>query len=607
MAATLADADMARATAPVPSSKVIWYFFSPYVWIYATLLGLLMMSAVLEAVNVGALFPFASAILDTGPSSQGGRVLAAINALVGILPIRDRVTAAAAVLGSVIVLKAVVTLLLEGLIAYTSGTVVYETKQRIFRQYSRAPYAFFIAHNQGDLTYRVSSAPQSLGLMLLLIPYSLTQLLTVMFICVLLTTIDARLTVLIFSVGFVFYGIVRVISRRVSYMTGKGRAAALAAELGLVTEFFTGIKEIMVHRATAFWHARYDRESREFRRLYIKDITWQAVPSIVLEMITLGLVGAVVILYRLRVGGPITAGLPMLAVYAYAIHRLIAALSQLSRYRLRTSGHIPDVELLYTTLQSGVPAGPDGHQEIAAFRDAIVFDNVSLVYPDREAHAIYDVSLTMPCGRVTAIVGASGSGKTTIVNLLLRLYDPTMGIVRVDGVPLQDYRRESWLRLIGYVSQEAFIFNSTVDDNIRFGWEGPPDDILAAAEAAHAHEFVTRLPQGYRTVVGDRGMALSGGQRQRVAIARALLRRPQILILDEATSAIDSESETMIQKAIAQMSQSLTVVLIAHRLSTVAEADQIVVVDGGRITEVGTHRELLRRGGRYTRLAAGEG
>jgi subfamily B ATP-binding cassette protein MsbA len=234
-------------------------------------------------------------------------------------------------------------------------------------------------------------------------------------------------------------------------------------------------------------------------------------------------------------------------------------------------------------------------------RESVAFEDVSFRYGDE--FVLNDVDLKVPRGTRLAIVGGSGAGKTTLVNLIPRFYDPTAGMVTVDGYDLRHVTQESLRRQIGLVTQETFLFNDTVASNIAYG---KPDasraEIVAAARRAHAHEFVEQLAQGYDTLIGDNGVRLSGGQRQRLAIARALLKDPPILILDEATSALDSESERLVQEAMEELMVGRTVFVIAHRLSTVQRADRIIVLDGGRIVESGTHAELLQRGGIYRRL-----
>jgi ATP-binding cassette subfamily B protein/subfamily B ATP-binding cassette protein MsbA len=203
---------------------------------------------------------------------------------------------------------------------------------------------------------------------------------------------------------------------------------------------------------------------------------------------------------------------------------------------------------------------------------------------------------------VSALVGGSGAGKSTIADLLLRLFDPTSGQILVDTVPLSEYSLASWRRHLGVVSQDTFLFTTSVRENIRFGLpEASDTDVEEAARLANADTFIRSLPQGYETVVGEAGHGLSGGQRQRIALARAILRRPDILILDEATSALDSASERLIQEALDAFSRQRTVVIIAHRLSTISQANQILLVEDGRILERGSHHELLRLDGRYAR------
>ena len=233
----------------------------------------------------------------------------------------------------------------------------------------------------------------------------------------------------------------------------------------------------------------------------------------------------------------------------------------------------------------------------------IDFEDVTFRYANTVTNAISDLTLHIEPGKTHALVGASGAGKSTILSLILRLYDPTSGAVKIDGRNLCSVTQKSLREQIGLVTQETFLFHDTIFNNIQFGrLDATPEDVREAARAAYAHDFIMAQPKGYQTVIGDKGCLLSGGQQQRLAIARAVLKNAPILLLDEATSSLDSESEQQIQKALAELAAGRTVIAIAHRLSTVLSADKIIVMDGGRIKEIGTHAELLGKSGYYRRL-----
>jgi len=244
----------------------------------------------------------------------------------------------------------------------------------------------------------------------------------------------------------------------------------------------------------------------------------------------------------------------------------------------------------------------------AAEKSDIILEGVRFSYPVRpDIPVLRDLTLTIPAGKVTALVGRSGAGKSTIAGLLERLYSPNRGSLRLGDTPIDRFPRSEWVQALTAVTQEPVLFNATIHDNISYGApHATQEEIEAAAKAANAHEFIQKLPEGYDSMVGEQGGLLSGGQRQRIALARALLKDAPILILDEATSALDSESERLVKQAIENLMKGRTVLIIAHRLSTVQAADQILVIEDGEVAERGTHDELNRLGGRYSALVSND-
>ena len=299
-----------------------------------------------------------------------------------------------------------------------------------------------------------------------------------------------------------------------------------------------------------------------------------------------------------------SAVLPSLITFIIVLERLSTKFTELGLYSSQLAENAGRLSRLQDILDpNGKEFSRPGGKVFPGLRYAIEFENVSLCYSEQNSPALDNLSLVLPKGKVTALVGSSGAGKSSLADLLVGLYPPSQGQIIVDDQDLSQFSLASWRSRLGVVSQDTFVFNRSILENIRYGRaDASTEEVKKAAIAAQADEFIADLPDGYHTVVGERGYRLSGGQRQRLALARAILRQPEILILDEATSALDTHSERLVQEALALFQQDRTVLVIAHRLSTIVSADQIIVLDKGRMIERGSHEQLLARGGEYNRF-----
>jgi subfamily B ATP-binding cassette protein MsbA len=420
---------------------------------------------------------------------------------------------------------------------------------------------------------------------------------------VVLSQISLRLTVLTLACVPAMVYLLQTLLKRL-----RRHSRARARERGEVTatiaERIGAVRLIRAYGEEARESDRFASQATRYRKQVIRTQRFSSLTSPLTEVFS----GFLVILIIWAATRPALIGLgaPLapeaIIVFLMAALKLTSPLKTISSYPAVMAVTLASAERVFEILdEPSVELDRPGEGE-ARFEREIVFDRVSFRY-GRGDLVLSDVSLALPKGKVVALVGPSGAGKTTLADLLPRFHDPTEGAITMDGVPLTRLTRRSVRALLGVVSQDTVLLNDTVRANIAYGSPGAtPAQVEAAARAANADLFIAQLPQGYDTLLGERGTRLSGGQRQRIAIARALLRDPPILVLDEATSALDTESERLVQQAIDRLMAQRTVLVIAHRLATVRDADEIVVLAAGRVVQRGTHEQLFRSGGLYRRL-----
>lgn len=551
---------------------------------------------IVETAGVASIGPFMAVLVDP-QGARDGKVLGVLYRMIEPSSNQEFVIAVGVfVLAFILVANA-----LSALVLWQSSRFVFGQQhriaQRLLDHYLRQPYAAFLQRNTSDLVKSLFlTNNQVVAGMLMPAVQSFGRAVVVVLVVVLLAVLDPVLSL---SVGVAVGGAyVLIYTNARKYLSKIGRVLTEADKerAKIAGEALNGLREVRMYGAEERYKSRFALPSERYAKAQTASEMVATLPRNALEVVAFGfLLGVTIYLFE-KHGNEVRQALPMVALYGFAAYRLMGAVQIVFNGLARIRFNSAALDILVDEFRRSaitLPAAAEG--DTLHMRERIEARRVEFGY-DTDKRVLNGVSLTIAAGTTVGIVGPSGSGKSTFVDLLLGFLEPDDGEIVVDGTPISATNAHRWRANIGYVSQQTFLLDGTIAENIAFGLAADQIDMEAVREAArcaHIHEFVEELGEGYQTVVGERGARLSGGQRQRIAIARALYRTPPVIVLDEATNALDNVTEARVSEAVHELRGSKTVIMIAHRLKTIRECDRILVFSEGGIVGDGTYSELM--------------
>lgn len=568
------------------------------------LLVCVLIMALLEVTGIVAILPFMQLVSDPG-MVQTNPFLKWMYEIFGFTSTRVMLIWMGIGILLLFMLTSVVSVMTNWLIHRSVWMLAHRISIKMLEQYMQLPYSFYLQANTSNMVKKAVSDISSLVTGVLLASSLLVaNALKVVLILGLLLLVQPTLALLAVAIYGGLYLMVHLLRHSHLEQLGQRRLSALRERFVTFTEALRGIKTIRVEGASSSFLDRFEKASLEFSRIHPRYQLFNLIPRYTIELIAFGSIIGIVI-YMLIYNIDLLAAIPMLSLFAVASYKLLPALNTAFGAAAQISHNLPVIDELYQDLlpRDGMEATAAASESPMTFRNEIILHNVGFEYESGDGPVLQNINLTIPRGARVGIVGSTGSGKSTLIDIIVGLLYPQQGSLHVDQTLITADNVPQWRKLVAYVPQDVFLYDESINRNIAFGIPEEQVDheaVVAAAKLAHIHHFIENdLPDKYQTKVGERGVRLSGGERQRIGLARAFYRNPQVLLLDEATSALDAITQERVVSSLEVNGKDITVIVVAHRFSSIKICNEIYFIDGGRIADAGSWEQLMNRNDKF--------
>jgi ATP-binding cassette subfamily B protein len=558
------------------------------------LLILMLIGAFAELATIGAVIPFLTLLTNPAALERFASVTRAF-ALIGAETRAERLLAATALFSLIVITSGAVRYELSRSTQHFSYRLAHELLLEVQRRFLYQPYAFHIQRNTSTLISSLEKAEILACEVVISLMQAAIAAFIAIFIIGALIAVDP-VTALVAAAAFsAIYILVSAIAKGRLAANSNVIARGFDERLKVLQESLAGIRDVIIDGSQSVYLALFDQENSQLNRARADTAVVSSAPRFIIETVGIVAIAAIALFQSQREGG-LAAALPILGAIALGAQRLLPLLQQVFKGWSTASGYLSVVGQTADLLRLPIPKPDRGKIAALPLRKSISVDAVGYTYRSRRRLALEEVSFEIPVGSAVALIGETGSGKSTLADLLMGLIDPDEGRILIDGAPLSGKNRRRWQQSIAHVPQSIFLADASIASNIALGRHDEPVDlarVVKAAKAAQLHQFVSSLPEGYDTFVGERGIRLSGGQRQRLGIARAIYKQTPVLVLDEATSALDEATEAAVMKGLHGLGGGRTLIIIAHRLSTIARCDRVVRLHEGRMVATGSFAEVV--------------